>query len=284
MAIITISRGCFSHGKEIAEQVAASLKYECVSQEILMEASEFFDVSERKLMESIHDAPSIIERFTHARERFLSCIQAALLEHVKKDNVIYHGYAGHFLIPPGISHVLKVRVIAGMEDRIAFLQEKEHMSENEALAFIEKEDKHRVDWNHYICKTDMTDPSLYDMVLNIGRLKIADACEIICTAVRSDSYKTTRESGKTIRDLAMNSHVKAALQGICDAEVNSDEGIVHIKVRGQKLRKTGVAGPKLQEQVREQILEDLSKEIMGFVRKIPGVKDVICDIAPPYYS
>lgn len=283
MAIITISRGCFSHGQEIAERVAEMLGYECVSQEVLMEASQFFHVPEGKLLESIHDAPNILDRITHARERFLCCIQAALLEHVKRDNVVYHGYAGHLLIP-GISHVLKVRVIAEMDDRVALLKEKRNMSRNEALDFIEKEDRHRGDWYRYICNGDLSDPRLYDMVLNVGRLKIQNACELISASARSDTYKATSQSKKAIHNLALSSHVKAALQEVCEAEVSADEGIVRIQVKGQKLKKTGFASPDLQQQVRETIREDLTREIMGIVKKIPDVEDVICDIDLPYYS
>ena len=61
MAIITISRGSYSHGKEIAEKVAGILGYECVSREILIEASKYFKVPEMKLLKSIHDAPSILD-------------------------------------------------------------------------------------------------------------------------------------------------------------------------------------------------------------------------------
>jgi cytidylate kinase len=283
MAIITISRGCFSHGQEIAEKVAVMLKYECLSQEVLIEASQFFSIPEKKLMQSIHDSPGIFERITHEREKFLACIRAALLEHVKRDNVVYHGYGGHLLIP-GFSHVLKVRVIAQMEDRITFLQNRRKMSKNEALDFIEREDKHRAEWNHYFFKADMIDPRLYDMVLNIGRLRIQDACEIICTAAKSETYRTTPESEKSINDFAISSHVKAALQEICDADVTSNEGVVHIKGGGQKLKKTGVAGPELQVHVRERIRQDLTQEIMGVIKEIPGVKEMICDIDPPHYS
>jgi hypothetical protein len=35
MAIVTISRGCFSHGKEIAEKTAQQLGYDIISREIL---------------------------------------------------------------------------------------------------------------------------------------------------------------------------------------------------------------------------------------------------------
>ncbi|MFH1243548.1 MAG: cytidylate kinase-like family protein [Pseudomonadota bacterium] len=285
MAIITISRGCFSHGQEIAERVAGTLNYECVSQEVVIdEASQFFHIPDAKLMASIHDAPTILEKITHARDKFLSCIQAALLEHVKKDSVVYHGYAGHVLIP-GISHVLKVRVIAEVEDRIALLQKNRNISRDEAIKFIEREDRERADWNHYFFKADMSDPVLYDMVLHIGigRLTLRDACEIICTAARSDTYKATSDSEKAIHNLAMSSHVQAGIQEVCEAEVTANDGVVHIHVKAQRLKKTGFASPNLQDQVSEKIREDLTKEILQIVKKIPGVKDAICDIDLPYY-
>ncbi|MEJ2726794.1 MAG: cytidylate kinase-like family protein [Deltaproteobacteria bacterium] len=283
MAIITISRGCFSHGKEIAERVAESLGYECVSREVLIEAAHIFDVSEKKLLRSLHDGPTILERMTHGREKYLSYIQVALLEHVKKDNVVYHGHAGHLLLPK-ISHVLKVRVIAELEERVGFLQQKEQISKNKALAFIREDDKQRANWTHYLYGTEIGDPSLYDMVLNIGRLKIENACEIICTVARSETYKATVESRKAVEDLAISSHVKVALQDICAADVHSENGYVHIKAKGQKLRKTGGGSKEIQLRVREKIRADLTKEISQRVRKIPGVKGIFCDIDLPYYS
>ena len=38
MAIITISRGWYHRGREVAEKLAAKLGYECISREILLEA------------------------------------------------------------------------------------------------------------------------------------------------------------------------------------------------------------------------------------------------------
>jgi hypothetical protein len=78
MAIITISRGCSSCGKEIAERVAEMLGYQCVSRDILIQAPWFFGVPETKLRKSPHDAPTILDRITRAREGYLSYVQAAL--------------------------------------------------------------------------------------------------------------------------------------------------------------------------------------------------------------
>ena len=160
MAIITISRGSFSHGKEIAEKVAEILGYECVSREILLEASQYFKVSEKKLLESIHDAPSLLDRITHGREKYIAYIRAAILDHVQKDNVVYHGHAGHLLIPE-VPHVLKVRVLADMEERIAFVQSQRNISRQEAAAFLAGEDRQRALWTRYLYKVDIRHSLLY---------------------------------------------------------------------------------------------------------------------------
>jgi len=195
MAIITIARECCSHGAEIAEKTAAMLGYECISREVLLEAAYFFNIPEQKLLHSIHDAPSVLERLTHGREKYLAYIRAALLEHVKKDNIVYHGYAGHLLIPE-VTHVLKVRLFASESDRIALLQKEQKMSQEDALAFLKSEDRQRIDWTRYIYNRDIHDLELYDLIINLTHMRIQDACDIICQAARSDIYATTPASQK----------------------------------------------------------------------------------------
>ncbi len=283
MPVITISRGCHSHGTEIAERVAQALGYECISREVLLEASRFFHVSEKELLHSIHDAFTLLERITHGRKKYLAYIRAALLEHVKRDNIVYHGYAGHLLIPE-IQHVLKVRVIAELEDRIDLLRQRENLSREEAFARIENEDKQRIAWTDYVYEEDVNDAHLYDLVLNIGRLKIEDAAGAICHAARLDAFQATEESRKAINDLALSSHVKAALMEICDAEVTSDNGRVTIQVKTQKIRKTGYVRPKVERQIQERMRLDLLKQILQVTREIPDVEDVVCNIDLPYYT
>lgn len=285
MAIITISRGCFSHGKEIAERVAAALGYECISKEILLEASQSFNIPETRLTSSIHDTPDVLERIIHpqARQHYLACIQAALLEHVRNDNVVYHGMAGHLFLS-GIRHVLRVRVIAAMEDRVALVCKVRNIRHDEAVALIEAEERQRERWYQSIYKKDMSDPNLYDMVLHIDRLTIDDASELICAAAARKSMKTTTQSREELNDLAVLTHVKTALTDLCEADVAVSGGIVTVKVKGQKLRGTGFTRPGLQQRVQTRIMEDLQQEITALISKIPGVKDLICEIDSPYYA
>ena len=283
MAVITISRGSFSHGQEIAEKVAEMLGYECVSREILVEAAQLFNVSEKKLIRSLDDAPNILERVVHGKERYLEYIRAALLEYARKGNVVYHGHAGHFLLTE-IPQVLKIRIIADKDDRIKLLQKRENVTKEAAAEVIENEDKNRTHWTRYLYKMDIHDAKLYDIVINIGNLTIEDACEIICAAARSNSYRTTNESKQVVEDLAISSRLRAALLPLCDAEVFVKNGDVHVKVAAQKRTKTGYASPALQQHIGEAYQNDLTRQINEIALNIPGVNKVFCQVAMPYYT
>jgi cytidylate kinase len=283
MAVITISRGSFSHGQEIAEKVAGTLGYECVSREILVDAAQLFNVSEKKLIRSLNDAPNILERIVHGKKRYLEYIKAALLGYVRKGNVVYHGHAGHLLLTE-VPNVLKVRLLAEKDDRIVLLQQRQNISREQALAIIESEDKNRINWTHYLYKMDLNDPWLYDIVIKVGELNIQDACEIICHAAKSENYQTTEESKQITDDLAIANRIQVELQPICEAQVSVINGEVQVKVAAQKIRKTGFASPALQHHIKETIQQDLIREINEIANKVPGVKDVFCQVDLPYYT
>jgi len=283
MAVITISRGSFSHGQEIAEKVAEMLGYECVSREILVEAAQLFNVSEKKLIRSIEDAPNILERIVHGKEQYLEYIRAALLEYARKGNLVYHGHAGHFLLTE-IPQVLKIRIIADKGDRIKLLQKRENVTKEAAAEVIENEDKNRTHWTRYLYKMDIHDAKLYDIVINIGNLTIEDACEIICVAARSNRYRITDESKQAVEDLAIASRLRAALQPLCDAEVLVKNGDVHVNVSAQKRKKTGYASPALQQHIGEAYQNDLTRQINEIALNIPGVNKVFCRVEMPYYT
>jgi len=81
VSIITISRGSYSKGKEIAENVAQLLGYKCIAREVLFEASEEFNIPEIKLVRAIHDAPSFFNPHSYGKEKYVAFIQAEILKH-----------------------------------------------------------------------------------------------------------------------------------------------------------------------------------------------------------
>ncbi|MCP4108426.1 MAG: cytidylate kinase-like family protein [Desulfobacteraceae bacterium] len=283
MAIISISRGCYSHGRLIAEKVAQQLGYECVNREIILETVSQFNISETELLKSLEEAPGFINKLTHGREKYLSYFRAALLEHVKKNNVVYHGHAGHLMLP-SVRHLLKVRIIADMNLRIQRLQQKENLFADEAEKKLFKEDAKRYEWTKLLYNKDIRDSSLYDLVLHIGSFSFEDVCDLICTAASTKSFTPLAEDEQMLRDTAVSNHIHAALQNICDAVVTCHNGNVRIQVLPTKIRKSGFGNLNIQRKITEQMRTDLSAEILNIAREIPGVQHVVCDIGAPNIS
>ena len=87
-----------------------------------------------------------------------------------------------------------------------------------------------------------------------------------------------------IFDLAIQKHISAALQDICNAEVTSKNGFVQVSVRAQKIRRTNYISAKSQLHMQDTIKDELCKEVLAITQKVPGVKHVACDVELPYYS
>jgi cytidylate kinase len=264
MAIITISRGSYSKGKEVAEKLASRLGYTCVSRDLLVETSEQFNIPEIKLVRALHDAPSVLERFTYGKERYLAYITSTLFHHAQQDNMVYHGLAGHFILR-GIKHMLAVRILAGIEERVRFEMERENLPYEEALRIIRKDDDERRQWSLKVFGVDTWDASLYDLVIHVNKLTVDDAVDIICCAIQTERFKTTEESQREVQDLALAAHVKAQLVNFAPgATVSAREGTIYVNTQAPLPQEFQVA-----------------EEIRALIQQIPSVKEVKIHVSPP---
>ena len=259
MGVITISRGSYSKGREIAEKLAQHLGYECISREILLETSDHFNIHELKLTRAIHDAPSIFDRFQHGKEKYIIFLREAFLEHIRKDNVVYHGLAGHFF-SKGIPNILKVRIIANLDDRIREEMDREHISEKEARYILKKDDEERRKWSMYLYGIDTNDPSLYDVVLHIDNLKVDETVEILAHIAKRPCFQTTQGSQKIIDDYHLAAKAQETLfDRFPSAQVKCKNGVVFVTIE--------ITLSQEQEVISKII--DIVKE-----KDIDGIKDV----------
>ena len=246
MAIITISRGSSSHGKEVAEKVAQRLGYSTLSREVILEASKEFQISQARLDKAIHDAPTIFQRFTNEKQKYIA--------YFKNDNVVYHGLAGHFFAK-NVSHLLKVRILANMDDRIAYLMEKENLSRDNAADYLKKDDQDRKSWSLQFYGVDTTDLALYDLAIHINKLTVDNAVDLIYAAVEQPQFKATPESQQRIENLALAARVKTTLINDCPScEVVAEGNSVEITARV-----SSYTGTTIDEDIKIQAL------------KVPGV-------------
>jgi cytidylate kinase len=265
MSVIAVARASYSHGKEIAERVARELKYDCISQEIISLASQKFDIPENWLKKAVENTPTIRDRFSYGKKKYVAYIRAALLECAAKDNVVYHGLVGQFLLE-GIPNVLKVLISATIEERVKIFMERENVSKAHALKTIKKFDKERRKWAMYFHDKDPWQLNLYDLGLVVGRLSVGDAVDKILATVSLPSFQTTAESQRILANESLAARIKSDLMNFySDVEVSVEDHtvIVHIK----------------RSMAQE---EALTEDIRAILQEMPGVKEVRVNVIPVY--
>lgn len=265
MAVITIFSGLYCNGDQVAKKVALRLGYECIGEEFLEEASEVYNVPRDKLMSAMHGPPSVFNRFTHEKERNVAYIKAALAERVKKNNIVYHGLAGH-LLPKEITHILRAYIIADYDYRVAMAMDSEEISEREAHRIIRRDDNERLQWTQYLFGLGPRDKSLYDVKIPIHNSSVDGAVEIICNNVRKEALETTPKSQKAMDDFVLATQVNIALaERGHEVEVSCDSGDVTIIINKFVLR-----------------LEHLEKKLQKIASAVPGVKSTETRVGPKF--
>ena len=258
MAIIILSRGCYHRGSEVAKKAAAELGYECISREVLLEASAIFGIPELKLMHAIEDAPSLLERLGRDRKKYIAYIRTALLRSVQKGNVVYHGFAGHFFLQ-GIPSVLKVRVFADVEERVKEEMEREGVNAEKARQMVIKDDEERRRWALSLYGMDTADPALYDMLLHIGSLSVDDAARLVAQTARLPSFQMTPEAKRLLNDRVLACQVEALLlEEFPRVDVTARDGEAFIRLH------TGLSTQKLlnAKEITERV-ETIAIELGG---------------------
>jgi cytidylate kinase len=269
MPIVTISRGSGSGGLMLATEVAERLGYEAVSREDLVAEATGFGVSEGELREALVKPPGLWGRFSRQRNRYLAFVQATLCQRVQEGGVVYHGNAGHLLLP-GVAHVLCVRLIAPVAFRVQNLRESAGMEEDEALAYIEKVDREREQWTRFLYGVSWLDPTLYDLCINLRTMGIQDAVELVLSTARATPFQPTEESRRAMQDLVLASRVRASLAA--DAHTAGTE--VEVRASGSTVFLRGRVRPA---SVVDSVLE--------VVEGVEGVAQVDrSDLAAPDYT
>src|SRR5215468_8093143 len=140
MAIITIYQGASGSGEELAEAVAETLGYGCVSREVLIQASLRYGIPEARLNELAEKELHWWNRFLQNLEPYRLALQAAFCELAENDGIVYHGHLGHELLPD-VKHVIKVLLTAPIEMRVRQVQMREKLTAAAGRPNMEEMDK-----------------------------------------------------------------------------------------------------------------------------------------------
>jgi cytidylate kinase len=249
MAIVTIAHETGSGGPEIGIELAKRLGWRYVDRDMLSEAAQRYGVGEDKLTELDEKKPSLFERFDVETRQYITVLQSALLDAAEQDNVVINSRGGQMLLR-GISHVLRVHVIAPFELRVKRVMKKmaaqaqEGVDVRTTVEMVRRSDQEKHGRIRYLYDVDWGDPALYDLVLNTEKLKIDAGVEAIAGLVRS--LVATAESRQQVRDRALSSRVRSALAAHPDTRkyrlsVEADRGVIRLEGTAALERATEVA-------------------------------------------
>jgi len=184
------------------------------------------------LNKTLNGAPSFWQQVPGKRLAYVKCVTAVMLAHAKEGNLVYHGITGHLLLSE-IPQVLRIRVIAEMQYRIQATMEESNLSEEEAIAYIQRVDKERKRWARLLYGVEWENPSFYDLILNLGRISEESACKTITSMAEQKEFQVTPENQKTLEDFRLSCRVWAALAKNPETrsagiQVNANDGEVVI--------------------------------------------------------
>ncbi len=233
MPVITISRGTFSGGKDLAECLAEKLGLECVSRELLTEAAQQYGVDADELNDALEKPPGFWDRMSWKRQVYLAHLRETLCQHAQSGKFVYHGHAGHFLLG-GISHVLRVLVIADMDFRIDQAMQAKHLTRAAAESHIQTVDEQRRKWTRFLYNADWRDPFQFDLTVNLQKITIEDACQVVTRMTELPAFHSTPASRATLVDAEIAAAAEAALLEDKDTrlrklQVDAVNGVVTVR-------------------------------------------------------
>jgi len=273
MAIVTISRGTLSGGESLAQCLSERLNLPVLSREVVRDAASRYGIAESLLAQQMEKTPSVIQRRMvggEERRLYLIAIQAALAERAQQGDFIYHGHAGHMLLK-GVPSVLRVRLIAPMAYRIGIVRENQGLGEEDARKYIEHVDKCRTLWTELLYHVDWHDPSLYDLVINLGAVSLDTACAMIEFTVRTPDFQPTREKKDLLADFLLACRMKLRL-----AQNDRTRGMqIDVQVQGQRAL---VSGKFLSSGPLSKGVQRSEADILEVLREFPEVRTVTFDL------
>lgn len=216
MAIVTVSHEMGSGGAEIGAALAERLGYRYVDQDMITQAAHQYGVGEEKLTQLDETKPSLFERFDVETRQYITVLQSALLDVAEFENVVLMGRGGQVLLR-GITHVLRIRVMAPFDMRVKRVMKKmagrmgESVDVRTAAEMVRRNDHEKFGRMRYLYDVDWGDPALYDAVINTDKLSIEAGVDLIIGLLHRPELAATEASRQAVRDRALASRVRTAL-------------------------------------------------------------------------
>lgn len=216
----------------MAACLAEELGYPILGREVAQEAAADLGVAEGELINRWETPPRMWEKLSASTRLYKAAVLSVLADHAVEGNLVYHGLCGQLLLR-GVPAVVRVRLIASLETRVAILQESDDMDRAAAERYLHNVDDARARWIRMMYGEDINDPALYDIVLNLDQVNFTVACGMLESTVRQTEFDLTDDVLNRLKDFQLECHVRLALASATDTrafdfEIDATSGIVSV--------------------------------------------------------
>jgi cytidylate kinase len=197
MPVITISRQFGAGGKTLTDQLAARLGYGVANEEIIDKLAQSSKLSTDSIRSfegeedgefQVTPSTGFIRRIFDPSKNFMDEQQYVKLlnrlipQIADKGNIIILGRGAQFILQDR-KDVVHILLLAAEVDRVKFMQAHYDLTPDEARQAVIKQGKRRLKLMKLFNSTDYDQPVHYDLVLNMSKLNIDRAVDLICTLV-----------------------------------------------------------------------------------------------------
>lgn len=206
MTVIVVSDNAFSGGDSFAKALADRLGYRLIDAGAVIERAAACGPSHQELNEALRRPPRAWDRFLRKRRRNLIVLQSALAEELGRGGAVCYSNLGDLLL--GLDDCLRIRIEAPPEFRIETVCDRLKLSRDEAVDYVRREDRNSERWLRDVCGRDA--PGGADIVLDLERIAVQEACELATRLVQSRS-PSIRSRASALDDFALSCRARAAL-------------------------------------------------------------------------
>ena len=201
MAVITISRQFGAGGITLGKMVANKFGYTFADTEIIKMVAEMANVSTNFVNTVEKEAGGKFSKFISKtvskplvgrilkdergyidEEIYLDYLVLIIAQMGDDGDVVILGRGSQYILNdhPDAYHIL---LIDTFENRVRFMQKNYDLSQGRASQSVKTEDKRRLNLYKKLGKTDYDNPDLYHLVLNMSRVSLDKALELIVNLV-----------------------------------------------------------------------------------------------------
>ena len=211
MTVIAMTREMGTRGREVAALVAERLGSRLVYHELVSDPPDPADLTGpsevKRHLGNGSGAPAGANGATRHNGRMT---ELELLELASRGNVIVRGWGAVRLLR-AIPHVLRVRVCAPMEERVAEMVGRLGVTRRAARREIERSDATHSSLFERFFGDDWRRSADYDLVLNTARLTPEQCADMVVDLVARGVFDETDESRRKLADRVMEARIASYL-------------------------------------------------------------------------